>query len=420
MEREKLSELRHRLGAISMVSFEEAVKTIAENVAAVGTEQVALVDAVGMVLAEEVSSPWDLPLWDNSAMDGYAVRTEDCTAPGIVLRVTGNLPAGASAEGVVVQPGCAVRIMTGAPIPGQATAVVPVEDTGDTSGEQVAIKVSVTVGQHIRRQGEDIRQGEQILKAGTLLRPAEISLLASCGRPLVSVQRRPAVAILSTGDELVEVGTQPGPAQLINSNTITLAAAVRQAGAIPRILGIARDNRISHLEKMRQGLTADLLVTSAGISAGDRDLVRVVLEELGVKFLFWKVAIKPGKPTAFGIYEGKPVFCLPGNPVASQVTFEQFVRPALLAMMGHRQTRRPTFAAVLDEPIKPGSRMRFLRVCLTRQGDGWHASSAGNQETGILRTSLLADALALVPANAAFSAGDTITVCPLDEQLVEG
>lgn len=403
-----------------MVSFEEAIRTISANVEPVGTEQMALVEAVGMVLAEDVCAPWDLPLWDNSAMDGYAVRHEDCLTSPCTLRVTGYLAAGAPAGQLQLEPGCAVKIMTGAPIPTQATAVVPVEETGDTSGEQVTIKAGVTAGQHIRRQGEDIRCGEQVLQVGTLLRPAEISLLASCGKPLVTVFRRPTVAILSTGDELIEVGTQPGPAQLINSNTLALAAAVRQAGAIPRVLGIARDNRISHLEKIRQGLTADLLVTSAGISAGDRDLVRVVLEELGVKFLFWKVAIKPGKPTAFGIHEGKPIFCLPGNPVASQVTFDQFVRPALLAMMGHRKTRRQTVQAVLDESLKPGSRMRFVRVSLTRQPDGWHVNSAGNQETGILRTSLLSDALALVPANTAYQAGDTVTVCPLSEQLVEG
>ena len=402
-----------------MVSFEEALKTILDNVSGVGTEQLSLLQAVGQVLAEDISSPWDLPLWDNSAMDGYAVRYDDCRTIPCKLRVTGYLPAGASAEGISLEAGCAVRIMTGAPVPAGADAVVPVEETGDTSGEQVTIKEAVKAGQHIRRQGEDIRRGEQILKAGSVLRPSEISLLASCGRPSVLVQRRPTVAVLSTGDELVEIGTPPGPAQLINSNTTTLAAAVREAGAVPRILGIARDNRLSHLEKMRQGLLADVLVTSAGISAGDRDLVRVVLEELGVKFLFWKVAIKPGKPTAFGLFEGRPVFCLPGNPVASQITFDQFVRPALLRMMGHRRILRPTLTATVQEPIKAGSRMRFLRVQLTQQDGRWLVASAGNQETGILRTSLLSDALALVPADKAYASGDEITVRLVGEQLVE-
>lgn len=401
-----------------MVFYDEALRTILENVAPVGCEQLPLSEAVGLVLAEAVTTPWDLPLWDNSAMDGYAVQAEDCQKSPSKLRVTGYLPAGASAEGISVAPGCAVKIMTGAPLPSGADAVVPVEETEETSGEQVTITTTVKQGQHIRYQGEDIRQGETILQAGTHLRAAEISLLASCGKPLVNVQRRPVVAILSTGDELVEPGTPPGPAQLINSNSIALAASVREAGAVPRMLGIARDNRLSHLEKLRSGLTADCLITSAGVSAGDRDLVRAVLEELGVKFLFWKVAIKPGKPTAFGIFEGKPVFCLPGNPVSSLVTFEAFVRPALLKMQGRHKLLRPTLQATLREPLKGGSRLQFVRVALEQEAGRWFVRSAGNQETGILRTSLMADGVAQVPANQAFQAGDEIAVRLFSEQLV--
>lgn len=400
-----------------MVSYDEALRTILDNVSPVGSEQVPLSEAVALVLAETVTTPWDLPLWDNSAMDGYAVRTEDCGQPPCKLRVTGYLPAGASAEGMTVTTGCAIKIMTGAPLPAGADAVVPVEETEETSGEQVTIGAAVKVGQHIRRQGEDIRRGETILQAGSPLRAAEISLLASCGKPLVNVQRRPVVAILSTGDELVEPGTPPGPAQLINSNSIALAAAVREAGAVPRMLGIARDNRLSHLEKMRAGLTADCLITSAGVSAGDRDLVRAVLEELGVKFLFWKVAIKPGKPTAFGIFEGKPVFCLPGNPVSSLVTFEAFVRPSLLKMQGRHKLLRPTLQATLREPLTGGSRMQFLRVALEQEAGRWFARSAGNQETGILRTSLLADGVAQIPANSAYESGDELNVQLLGEPL---
>lgn len=402
-----------------MVSYDEALRTILDNVAPVGSEQVPLSDAAGLVLAEAVTAPWNLPLWDNSAMDGYAVKATDCRELGTKLRVTGYLPAGASAEGIEVSPGSAIKIMTGAPLPAGADAVVPIEETEETSGEQVAILAKVTAGQHIRRAGEDIRQDETILQPGTLLRPAEISLLASCGKPLVTVQRRPVVAILSTGDELVEPGTPPGPAQLINSNSMALAAAVREAGGIARMLGIARDNRLSHLEKLRAGLAADCLITSAGVSAGDRDLVRVVLEELGVKFLFWKVAIKPGKPTAFAIFEGKPVFCLPGNPVSSQITFEAFVRPAVLKMLGRSKLLRSTVQARLQEPIKAGSRLQFARVALERAGNQWQVRSAGNQETGILRTSLTADALAMIPANKTFEAGDEISVQLLGEPLQE-
>ncbi len=402
-----------------MVSFDEALRTILENVAPVGTEQVPLVEAVGLVLAEDLVAPWDLPLWDNSAMDGYAVRQEDCLATPCKLRVTGYLPAGASAEGMRVAAGCSIKIMTGAPVPEGADAVVPFEETSETSGEQVGINQPVKAGQHLRHRGEDVRAGELILKRGTLLRPAEISLLASCGKALVTVQRRPVVAIVSTGDELVELGTAPGPAQLLNSNSVTLAAAVREAGAVPRMLGIARDNRLAHLDKLRQGLAADVLITSAGVSAGDRDLVRVTLEELGVKFVFWKVAIKPGKPTAFGLFEGRPIFCLPGNPVASQITFDQFVRPALLRMQGRQQVLRPLIRATLQDSIKPASRMRFLRVRLQRQDGAWLACSAGNQETGILRTSLLSEGLALVAAETAFEPGDQLMVRLLGEALEE-
>ncbi len=402
-----------------MVSYDEALKTILDNVAPVGSEQLPLGDAIGMVLAEPVTAPWDLPLWDNSAMDGYAVRAADCRGPSCKLRVTGYLPAGTAAEGIGVAAGCCVKIMTGAPLPQGADAVIPFEESEETSGEQVALHGTVTVGQHIRRQGEDIRAGATVLQPGTILRPAELSLLASCGMPMVTVQRRPVAAILSTGDELVEPGTPPGPAQLINSNGISLAAAVREAGSVPRMLGIARDNRPSLLTKLRGGLAADCLVTSAGVSAGDRDLVRVVLEELGVKFLFWKVAIKPGKPTAFGIFEGKPVFCLPGNPVASQITFEAFVRPALLKMQGHTALLRPTQRAVLREPLHGGSRMQVVRIVLEREGGQYYARSAGSQETGILRTSLKANAVAMIPPNRLCKAGDTIAVRLLYEPLAE-
>lgn len=402
-----------------MVSYDEALRTILDNITVVGTEQVPLGDSVGLVLAEAITAPWDLPLWDNSAMDGYAVCAADCLTPGAKLRVTGYLPAGSSAQGVRVAPGCAVKIMTGAPLPAGADAVVPIEETEETSGEQVTILSTVTAGQHIRRSGEDIRQGEAILPSGTLLRPAEISLMASCGKTLVTVQRRPVVAILSTGDELVEPGAQPGPAQLINSNSVALAAAVREAGGIPRMLGIARDNRVSLLEKLRSGLAADCLITSAGVSAGERDLVRAVLEELGVKFLFWKVAIKPGKPTAFALCDGKPIFCLPGNPVSSQITFEAFVRPALLKMLGRRKLLRLTVQAHLLEPLKSGSRMQFARVALDRTGDQWLVRSAGDQETGILRTSLASDGLALIPPHSVLEAGDTVAVQLLGEPLQE-
>ncbi|MDD2541703.1 MAG: molybdopterin molybdotransferase MoeA [Desulfuromonadaceae bacterium] len=396
-----------------MLSFEQARQIILENITPVGVEQADLVDAIGRVLVADAVAPWDMPLWDNSAMDGYAVRTADCGEIPCKLKVTGYIPAGARAAGIEVKAGCAVKIMTGAPVPVGADAVVPVEETEETSGEQVVLQAPVVVRQHIRYRGEDVRGGQAVIAAGTLIRPPEVSMLASFGRSRVPVFLRPIVAVLSTGDELIEVGRTPGEGELINSNTLALAAAVRESGGTPRIIGIARDNLESHREKLREGLKADMLVTSAGVSAGDRDLVRVVLEELGVKQVFWKVGIKPGKPTAFGVKDGKPVFSLPGNPVASLITFEEFVRPALLRMMGQRQVLRPTFRAILRDDVKnrESDRTTLLRIRLEREGDLFYAAPSGKQQTGLLKTMVNSAAIAVIaPGRSFMAAGEEVDV----------
>lgn len=394
-----------------MVSFDEARKTILSNADTCGVERVQLLDAVGRVLAEDAAAAWDMPLWDNSAMDGYAVRSEDCSTVPCSLNVTGFLPAGARSDGVLVEAGCAVRIMTGAPTPDGCDAVVPVEETDD--GQQVVtIGEKVAKGQHIRFRGEDVQAGVTFVRAGTLIRPPEVNMLASFGMALVPVFRRPVVAILSTGDELVEMGKSPGPGEIINSNTLSLAAAVKEAGCIPRIIGIARDNLDSHREMLLEGLKADVLITSAGVSAGDCDFVRDVLEELGARQLFWKIGIKPGGPTAFAMHGKTPVFSLPGNPVSTMITFEEFVRPALLKMQGMQRLLRPLFKAVLKEDLKkkPG-KVQIVRIRLEREGERWIASSAGNQQTAILKTMVDAAALAILPADSTgFTAGEEVDV----------
>ncbi|MHB8057370.1 MAG: molybdopterin molybdotransferase MoeA [Desulfuromonadaceae bacterium] len=396
-----------------MLSYEQARQVILENITPAGVEQADLVEAIGRVLVEDVVAPWDMPLWDNSAMDGYGVRCADCSEVPCKLKVTGYIPAGGRADGVEVKAGCAVKIMTGAPVPDGVDAVVPFEETEETSGEQVVIQAPVVLHQHIRFRGEDVRSGQTVISAGTIVRAPEVSMLASLGRSRVAVFMRPTVAILSTGDELIEVGRTPGAGELINSNALALAAAVREAGGIPRVIGIARDNLESHREKLREGLTADMLVTSAGVSAGDRDLVRVVLEELGVKQVFWKVGIKPGKPTAFGVRDGKPVFSLPGNPVASLITFEEFVRPALLRMMGQRRVLRPMFSATLRSDIKnrESDRTTLLRVRLEREGDRFSAAVSGKQQTGLLKTMVDAAAIAVIPpGRGSMAAGEEVAV----------
>lgn len=394
-----------------MVSFEEARSIIFDNIQPVGTERIHLLEAAGLVLAEDVAAPWDLPLWDNSAMDGYAVRSEDCQTTPCKLRVNGFLPAGAKADRITVETGSAVRIMTGAPTPSGCDAVVPVEETDDGK-EEVTLMEQVKKGQHVRFRAEDVAAGAVFVRNGTIIRPPEINMLAGFGLALVPVYRRPTVAILSTGDELVELGRTPGPGEIINSNTLSLAAAVQETGCIPRIIGIARDNRESHLEKFREGLKADVLITSAGVSAGDCDLVRDILEELGARQLFWKVGIKPGGPTAFAIYGASPVFSLPGNPVSTMITFEEFVRPALLKMQGRQRVLRPFFKAVLREGLrkKPG-KVQIVRVRLEKEDGRWYATSSGNQQTAILKTMVDAQAIAVLPSGSTvFSVGDEVDV----------
>ena len=380
------------------LSFEAARTMILESVIPLPPEAVSLLDVVGMVIAEDIRAPWDMPLWNNSAMDGFAVRAEDCVA-GQTLTVDGYIPAGGSASGITVKPGGAVKIMTGAPAPAGCDAIVPIEETVEKNGKLI-LTGQVRPGDHLRIRGEDVSKGELVIAAGTVLRPAEINMLASFGYRTAPVFRRPKVAILSTGDELVEPGEDIGTGQIFNSNDYSIAAAVKQLGGEPVLLGIARDDRQSLTEKIAAGLEEDLLITTAGVSMGDHDLVCDVLEALQVERRFWKVDIKPGRPTAFGLKNGKPVFSLPGNPVSSMITFEQFVRPALLKMMGHQRVIKPLVRAVMQETIKkkPG-RVQFLRVRVAKDGQRLVASSSGDQNTGILRTLLRANGIAVLPAD---------------------
>ena len=380
------------------LSFESARSMILEKMTTLPCESASLLDIVGRVLAADIRAPWDLPRWNNSAMDGFAVRAEDCLS-GQALTIDGYLPAGSSASGISVEPGSAVRIMTGAPAPAGCNAIVPIEETEEKDGELI-ITGQVIRGDHLRLQGEDVAQGELVIPAGTILRPAEINMLASFGYQSVPVIRRPRVAILSTGDELVEPGEDVGPGQIINSNDYSIAAAVSELGGEPILLGIARDDRESLIEKLTAGLQADVLITTAGVSMGDRDLVCEVLQELEVERQFWKVDIKPGRPTAFGLKESTPVFSLPGNPVSSMVTFEEFVRPALLKIMGHQHVIKPFIKAVMKEAIKkkPG-RVQFLRVRIAKNGEHLLATSSGDQNTGILSTLLRANGIAVLPAD---------------------
>ncbi len=402
------------------ISFYEARQQILDTVPVLSVEEVSLLEAAGRAVAENVVADQSLPDFNNSAMDGYAVRVEDCTV-GQALPIVGYLPAGESSRDTV-NPGTVVKIMTGAPIPSGADAVIPLENCQEEQGE-ITIQQTVKKGDHIRWRGEDIRPGDRVILNGTLLRPAEISLLASFHRATIPVHQRARVAILATGDELQEIDEPHFSGGIVNSNTPSLAAAVREIGAIPIILGIARDNLPSLREKIKEGLQADVLITSAGVSSGDRDRVREVLAEFGIEEIFWKINIKPGHPTAFAMHNDTPVFSLPGNPVSTLLIFEELVRPALLKMMGHHTVLRTLYQATLSEPIKKkAGRLQILRVALQINPDGeMIASSAGDQNTGILRTLVKAQGVALLAAERDFfAAGEKIAVHPFGPSTTLG
>lgn len=395
-----------------MSTFEEARSLILSRVAPLGRERVPITAASGRILAEDVRAPRDMPQWDNSAMDGYAVRSADCTRAA-TLKLTGYQAAGDAASPRVAS-GCAVKIMTGSPIPEGCDAVVPFEETEEAGGF-VKIHAPVRPRAHIRFRGEDVKTGDLVIPAGTALRPPEISMLASFCNAFVPVYRKARVAVLSTGDELVELGEALSPGKIVNSNSLSLAAAIEEAGAVPALLGIAPDEKESLREKIAEGLKADALITSAGVSAGDLDFIREVLAELSVEQVLWGVDIKPGKPIAFGIKNGKPVFALPGNPVSSLITFEMFVRPALLKMMGHPKPDKSLVKATLAESIrKKAGKVNFFRVRIAVENGEYVARTSGDQNTGILRTMVLADGIAVLPAErTVFEAGEKVDVCLL-------
>jgi molybdopterin molybdotransferase len=404
-----------------MISVEAALEKILSHIQPLGFEKVSLLESQGRVIAEDIYASRDIPPLDNSGMDGYAVRYVDIqqasSSQPVRLEIIEDLPAG-SVSKKTLEKGQAIRIMTGAPIPRGADAVVQVEDT--TKEDRFAqIFRAVPFGENIRRAGEDVGNGDRVISKGDLIRPAEVGMLASVGRSFVSVFQRPLVAILCTGEELVDVDGRLDEAKIVSSNSYTLAAQVKDSGAIPIQLGIARDRKEDIEEKLRQGIRADVLISSAGISVGDYDLVKDVLKDLGMEMVFWKVAMKPGKPLAFGTIAGKPAFGLPGNPVSSMVSFEQFVRPSLLKMMGHHQLFRPTIEAILKEDIqKEPGRRHYIRALVSFEKDRYFVTTTGAQGSGILRSMVRANGLVVIPENQEMvRAGEKVLVQLLDRSF---
>ena len=401
-----------------MITVREALDRILGSISPLGLEKANILSALGRVIGEDIYAPRNIPPRDNSAMDGYALKSEETTGAGaespVILNVIEDIPAGYTPQKTVGS-GEAARIMTGAPVPEGADAVVMVEET-ESNNSGVRIYAQAAGGQNIRYAGEDVREGDLVIRAGTLLRPAETGMLSALGRSFVKVYQKPLVALIATGDELVDIDDAASPGKIVSSNSYSLAAQVMECGGIPLQLGIAKDNMDDLTEKFRDAMRADIIVSSAGVSVGDYDFVKDVMKDMGIGIDFWQVAERPGKPMTFGSREGKPVFGLPGNPVSSMITFEQYVRPAILKMTGHKDVFRRTIRAKLTEDIKKKRGLRyFIRGRIKSQGRGFVVETTGQQGSGILKSMVLANGIIVIPEDMDFiKAGSEVTVQLID------
>lgn len=380
-----------------MTTASEARSIIRASVQPVGTVTVSLADSLGRILAEDIIAGEDIPPFNNSAMDGFALRAGDVAQAPHTLDLIGEVAAGSVARKPVSH-GQAMAIMTGAPIPEGADAVVQQEWTEPSGDARVTVLRPVEPGHNVRAAGADISKGALVLAAGRRLRPQEAGALASLGKRFIPVYRPPAVAILATGDEIVPVESSIGKGQIRNSNAEMLAALVRENGGEPALLGIAKDDRADLTRKISQGLASDMLVTTGGVSVGKFDLVIGVLKELGVDIKFWKVNIKPGMPLVFGCHGTKPVFGLPGNPVSTMVTFLEFVKPALRKLSGSRETGSLVVRAVLEHDIaKTDGKRHFVRGVVRMNDNRWTVRSAGSQVSNVLTSLVNANCLIVLP-----------------------
>lgn len=419
--------------ASSMISVDEARDRILAFFGRLPAERRPVLDALGQVLAEDIVAPFDIPPLNNTAMDGYAVRAADTAgasaASPVELTVVADLAAGYVLE-TAVGAGQAVRIMTGAPIPPGADAVVPFEETDEplrgvgeapARGSRVRVFKAAEPSANVRFRGEDVAQGQVVIPAGRVVRPSEVGVLASLGVVEAPVYRRPVVAILSTGDEITVPGEPLLPGRIYDSNAYSVGAQVRKLGGIPRLLGIARDTVEDLTAKIREGLDADMLVTSAGVSRGDFDVVKDVLAREGA-IDFWSVRMRPGKPLAFGAFEAPggrkvPHLGLPGNPVSSMVSFELFGRPAIFKMLGRSDWERPMVRAITRDRVRNSDGRRFFARCIVTRGDDgrWYASLTGPQGSGMLTSMSAANGLAVIPEDTPEALpGDEIGVIMLD------
>lgn len=397
-----------------LISVAEALRIVLDRATALETEETSIEEALGRVLAENVASAEDVPAFPASVVDGYAVVAAD---PAPTRTILTEITAGQVGQ-VEVRPGTATLIMTGAPLPPGADAVVMVEDTAEVDG-QVAIRRPVRPGENVRAAGLDLTVGQTVLEAGDVLGPPEIGLLATVGHPRATVYRRPRVAVLATGDELVEASEAPGEGGIRNSNGPSLMACVREAGGVPIALGIARDVEAEQEARIRAGLAgADVLLTSGGVSVGSRDLIKPILERLG-EVHFGRVSIKPGKPLTFATVGRRLAFGLPGNPVSTLVTFEVFVRPALLKLQGRKHPFRPRIEVTLEHDVQPSpDRVEYQRAIVRWQDGRLVARTTGSQVSSRLLSMIGANALIVVePGERKVSAGQALPALLTGELL---
>ena len=407
--------------AIKLISIDDARARVLAEAFPLPVETLPLAEVMGRVLGEEIVASHSVPPFDNAGMDGFAVRAVDivdATADTPVsLQVLETIPAGHVATRAL-GPEQATKIMTGAPIPEGADVVVQSEMAEETDGRVVVFEAAKR-GRNIRRAGEDVGAGDRVLGPGSVLGPAEIGLIASLGHPTVQVHQRPRVAVLSTGSELVEVDRSLGPGQIRNSNSYSLRALCQQMGIEPTMLGIVPDDYDATRDLVQKGLGYDVLLTTGGVSVGQFDFIKDIQDELGVQRKLWGVAMKPGKPLLFGVRDHTLVFGLPGNPVSAMVSFELFVRPALLRLMGHAKTVKPLYQAVISEDASnPDGRVYVVRVRAWREEDTWHVSATGAQGSGILRSMVGANGLVFIPGGPrGVKAGERVDFLLLREDL---
>ncbi|MBN1160361.1 MAG: molybdopterin molybdotransferase MoeA [Dehalococcoidales bacterium] len=419
-----------------MLSVEEALQKILAEVNVLEAETVPIMEALGQVLAEDIISDINVPPLDNSAMDGFAVQSKDTRGASekspITLKVTDTVLAGGTPKKEIVT-GTAIRIMTGAPIPSGADSIVQFEDTDDQKNKdassnqragQVSIFAETRPGRNVRRTGESIAKDKTTLKRGTVIRPAEIGLMASIGKSRVKVIRRPVVAILSTGDELIEVEKPLPDGKIHDSNAYSIAGLVKRYGCIPKMLGIARDSEKELVKKLKQAQDADMLLTTGGVSMGDYDLVKDIIARDG-EMVFWKVRVKPGKPLAFGKIKGRdkngrakniPHLGLPGNATSCMVSFELFVRPTLLKMMGKQNLAKPSIDVIIENTIiNDAGRRIYDRAIIEKRNGHYYARLTGPQGSGILSSMSLANGLVVIPEETEkVNKGDTVQALMLD------